>query len=1470
MHRLRVISFLLFVFLGINASAQTFSREKTKLFSELKELFLYNDKENGKIYAAKLDAELKNNYINEERVAMMQEFYTELAKKRYRVYPFYSSYFDLVLASSQNSRPDAEFKLWQKGALQVLKKKPQGTTSDFLAFSYSLFNENVIYESNSNKWKVNGGYRIEVEDGKDPVVQFSGVTLVVYSRNDSALIHNTSGTWLMTENRWVGKGGNVYWDRGGLPREWVSATLSDYSITLKLAEYKADSVEFIHTRYFTNPIKGQLEEKVLNNVTVENATYPRFQGYDKRVNLDKLAEDVSYLGGFQFNGNKFIGSGTPEYPALIVFSREEKPFIKLSSLNYSFRENLISSEDAEVTLYIHKNDTVDSIYQPGLSFKYLTDKRELSLLRLGQGLQKSLYLNSYHNLDMDAEAVYWKTNEDKIEFSSIKGSSEGRANFFSSNYFRDNLYERLDGVGDVSPLYLLKQFYNKNAPRNTFTGKETAMFLRDDPSQVKQFLMMMSIYGLISYNINRDEYLVKDRFHHIVNARSRLTDYDIIEFNSVIKEKNATLSLLDYNMKMRGVGRILMSDSQQVLIYPKEQELIMRKDMDFSFDGTVNAGKFTFFGKTYDFFYEKFKIDMPSVDSIRLVVKRFTPDEYGELSNVRVLTSIHDVAGELEIDAPFNKSGIKSLGRFPVFTSKKQSYAYYDSKSIAGGVYKRDNFHFQIDPFEIDSMDVFPTENLLLDGTFTTAGIFPDFKDKLRVMPDYSLGVNSVTPPGGYPIYGGPAKYFNRITMSHQGLRGSGKLEYLSAKTESDDFRFYPDSMNALAKKFNIDKTAGKNGTPDVTSDSVYVHWEPATGRYDVKNLGPGFKMYGAQATLNGTMTVTDNGVKGSGIINLGKAELTAKNYDLKTDNILSESTDFILKDINTQTGEEGVAFATKNMKADIDFKIRKGKFEANEPNPFVDLPINKYRAFSEKIDWDMDKNDIELKSNKKEGGFRMVSTKAGQDSLEFNTPYALFKSSDKVIYAEKVEYIDVADSRVKLKDGKVTIRPDADMDSLYNTTIDMPKEKPFHVLKNARVKLGGKNSIGGVAQYEYVDKTGRIQQIRINTIKAEKGELKAAGQIVAEDSLKFMPNVTYKGDFNLFSKNPEPFVKGYITLDHDCPLLSKRWMETEGFIGEGDIMIPVPAEARDEKKNIMFNGFAFASDSSGIYPVLISGKKNYADIEVVSASGFLAYDAKTGEYKVASKEKLADPDAEGNIMVFNPGNCSAYGEGKLEIGGKLGQVSTVSSGRINYLPADTTTELDVVFGINFYLDNSIWDLIYAKIKDNQTGTAGLSEPTILNDLAELITDKKDRARFISKGATLDKLPAELAKTFMFTNVRLTWDKNKRSLFHDGTVGILSWNEKLYNRTALLRMEINRKKSADAITMYIEFDSNNWYYFNYRNNIMQFYSSYNTEINNKVVELDGKRRTVEGKEGVPTYQFSIGTKRRVEQFLEQF
>ena len=61
-------------------------------------------------------------------------------------------------------------------------------------------------------------------------------------------------------------------------------------------------------------------------------------------------------------------------------------------------------------------------------------------------------------------------------------------------------------------------------------------------------------------------------------------------------------------------------------------------------------------------------------------------------------------------------------------------------KRYLDGVYKRDNFFFEVDPFEIDSLDTYTRESLSFPGEFYSANILPNFRQELRVQDDNALG----------------------------------------------------------------------------------------------------------------------------------------------------------------------------------------------------------------------------------------------------------------------------------------------------------------------------------------------------------------------------------------------------------------------------------------------------------------------------------------------------------------------------------------------------------------------------------------------------------------------------------------------------------------------------------------------------------------------------------------------------------
>jgi hypothetical protein len=1479
--RLLGLVWIYWIFLSPPVEAQqvTFSADKSRFLKEAEQVFLPADRDKGKELVEKLEKAFKSNYFNDDDVARLSDGLNELLKNRLRPFPHLDLYIQTHFARVQYKVDEGEFEKWEK-SLRYLMKNKRLTVSgitDFLENSVQLFSRNVFYKTSSVEWcAVNAApWQYVWQDGNDPVVRFPALDLVVRSRGDSGLIYKTQGTYDVVGGFWTGKGGVVYWDRAGLPRDKVNAQLNRYRIDLKAPTYEADSVLFIHTDYFPRPVYGHLEEKVLAGVTPDNALYPKFTSYEKRVKLKNVTQGVDYEGGFSWQGNRLSGTGDAINPSRLLFYRKNTLFMVAASQNFSFRKNQIASDRAAVTIYLEWNGKVDSIYHPGLGFKLLTDKREVSLLREGQGMVQSWYRNSWHDVDMDVEAMYWKLDEPFMTLTSIRGSAESKATLRSNFYFRELQYDRLDGVGEISPLYLIKQYTDKHKTR-TFTGAEMARHFKDDPSMVRQFLMRLSVAGLANYNVDKDFCELTDRFFHYINARARKSDYDIIEFNSITGDVNGKLSLLDYDLRMYGVGKIFMSDSQSVYVYPKRGELVLKKDMDFHMDGRVESGRFISYGKNFDYLNEKFKMVLENVDSIRIRVPSREPDEHGNRPLRNVITVIEQVNAELQIDRPDNKSGLKSLAEFPIYTSKRPSFCYYDRKSIEGGVYPRQSFYFQLDPFVLDSLDVFDTEKLALEGTFVSAGIFPDFREKIVIMPDYSLGFQRKTPSSGMPVYSGAGQYFDDIILTHKGLRGKGHLKYLASTAHSKDFRWYPDSMNALAQKFNIDRTTGPVEYADVQAEDVYIHWEPPKDKFLVSMTDKPMKMFKGESEMHGTINLTSRGLTGTGRLDMGSAEMRSNQFQFRADVTRADTTSFALKNLDKTTGDlSSMSFTTENVKADVSFTEREGRFISNSSESFINFPINKYIAYMEEMIWYMDKGEVDLNTRKVESidlkGALFVSTKEGQDSLSFVSPKARFTQSTNTIYGEEVKYMDVADSRVFPDKGKIVIRRDAAMDPLKNARIEMPAVNPRYVITDADIKVDGRFKISGTGKYTYVDESGKSNVVNITKIDVDTSrQMYARGRVNEEDNFTFNPRLGFKGDLLINSQKDEILFEGACRLNHSCANVGKSWMKFQARINPKDIYIPVSAEPKDELNRPLFNGFAYAPDSTGIYPVMLSAKRTSGDQEVIRVSGLLRYDKNTNEYKITSKEKFTHAQLPDPMMTFNAVDCSATAEGPLDLGSRLGQVQDKAFGRITYDPKNANTTLDVLLLLQFPLDNDFVNLMLDKINKGEKPAVDLKNPEFQKYVSGLIPDQRRLNRFkedIREG-DVRKLPDELEKTIVLSGITLTWDKGRKSLVHSGTAGLLALGGKPVLKNVTVKLEFFRRRGGDGFNLYIEPEQGTYYFFAYRNNVMALVSS-SEEFNKKINEMDPKKRTIEGKEGLPPFTLTPGTQRRAQQFAEE-
>ncbi|MCE9539771.1 MAG: hypothetical protein K8R85_11205, partial [Bacteroidetes bacterium] len=735
---------------------------------------------------------------------------------------------------------------------------------------------------------------------------------------------------------------------------------------------------------------------------------------------------------------------------------------------------------------------------------------------------------------------------------------------------------------------------------------------------------------------------MNEKLYEYIAFRSSKLDYDVIQFPSVARgATNASINLLNYDMTIFGVQQIFMSDSQSVTIYPAEQKIILKKNRDFTFGGVVHAGRFDFFGKEFSFDYNKFIIDLKNVDSLRLTVKSREPDAYGEFPLVKVKTVIEKINGNLEIDNPDNKSGVKPFPKYPILNSFKDSYAYYYKKQIQNGKYPKDKFYFHLDPFTIDSLDNFSNEGLNFKGEMVTADIFPVFRESLKLQQDYSLGFITQSPAAGYPVYGGKGTYNSAIKLSNQGLKGAGTLSYVTSVTTSSDFVFFPDSTKALAQIFDIKEQKTKPEFPKIHGENVKVHWMPAKDLMNITNSKEKkFVAYNGQSEFDGKLSLTPQELTGGGAADFSNAKLDARLIHFKSTLFDSDTANFILKDEATGA----TAFSTSNVNAHVDFIKRVGEFKSNGKGSIVEFPANQYICFMESFKWFMDNSAIEIGSDKGQTtdtksdldleGPEFISVHPKQDSLRFHASSGKYDLKKLVISAKGVTYLNVADARIYPDKGDVTVDKGAVIRTFTNSKIIANAITKYHNLYNCTVNAYARKSYAGSGFYDYIDELKAKRTFYFSDIGVDT-TYQTYAETEIRDTSKFglSPNFEYKGKVKLKAASTFLVFDGSARITHDCASTPRTWFKFESEIDPNSIYIPISKEPVDGAGRSIAASIMVTTDSTHLYSAFLSPKKSNNDSYVLPANGFLYFDKGTREYRISNKEKLVENSLPGNYL---------------------------------------------------------------------------------------------------------------------------------------------------------------------------------------------------------------------------------------------
>jgi len=1423
--------------------------------------------------SAKTEYSPETHKLNDAQKQQIYKVADAMLKKRMKAFPDFKNYLFTLISFAVSNQPEESFNAFQQALDKMLERKVSGRKfGAFLIICEGLFRDNTLFKSVSTKWVAsNNKYLFDFDSV--PFIKFPAITLTCHAKGDSSVIYSTGGTYYPTEERWKGKGGRVDWRRAGISPDTIHAEINNYTIDMSSAKYTIDSVIFYNYDFFDKPLMGVLNDKLMANVTEDKASYPQFDSYNTNIVIKELHKNIDYEGGFSMHGAKFLGSGSKEKGAAIHVKRVNpqskniEEFIVARSKFFLIKKDRIFSEHSAVTLYYEK----DSIYHPGLEFKFIVDKREMTFIRNGEGTAKSPYFDSYHKLDMYFDALYWKIDDPVITIRMLSGGVENKAVFESANYYDAFRFTKLQGLSEVNPLVRIKSLWEKELRPPFLVISDVCGAFRLSPEEVRPMLMQIANMGLITYNADEQTIELRDRLINYLNAKIGKTDYDVIQFNSAMPalKNNAEINLLNLDMTLFGVEQIYLSDSQNVYIFPKNQTVTVKKNRDFNFNGKVIAGRFDFYGKEFSFEYDPFKLNLNVVDSLRLKVPVSQPDEMGRVKLLAVKTVIRDMTGNIEIDKPYNKSGLKDYSQYPIFNSLKESYTYYDKESIQKGVYKKDNFYFQLTPFQIDSLDNFTAAGVAFDGTFTSANIFPDFKDTLRIQSDFSLGFVRDAPANGFPLYGGKGNYKKTIKLSHEGLRGNGEISYLASTTNSYDFVFFPDSMNTIAENFELKKTAGAVEYPHVRGDSVNVHWMPYTDQYKVAQLTKALIMYDGQAYLYGGITLMPTGLSGYGTMSFLTAELESKLYDFKENDFTAGISDFRLKAENSQA----LSFNSSDVRSHIDFKTRKGEFKSNRGSVPAQFPLNMYICYTDEFNWEMDKHTLEFVSDKavagtEETGTRFVSTHPNQDSLGFIAPYAKFDLKNYLISAEKVKQLEVADAYIYPDSGKVVIHQNAVMETLENAKILANTVTNYHKFYEATLNVTSRKAYTGSGSYDYVDARGISRAISFGKITVDSThQTRGEAAILESDSFSLSPNFDYKGRAVLYASRQFLTFDGATRIKHNCEGFSSTWLSFKGEIDPKEIYIPIEKEPRDANFNRISTGIVFSKDSTNIYPTFLSRKMRDADVDIITAEGFLYYDNATSEYRISNKEKLKGSTVGGNYLSLSS-RCIALAQGKLNLNIDLGMVKLNPVGTVSHNMNNDSTTFDIETGIDFFFNEQSLGVLIENLGNNFPPLNAIQfNANYEKGLLEYVG--KERAEKLLSEINLygafKKFPEELGQTLFLTDVKFKWEKSMSAYRYRGLVGIGSINKHQVNKYVWMAIELVKKRSGDILNIYIEPNNDTWYFFNYSRGLMAAISS-KAEFNDFIKNVKPEKRIIKGEKG-GSYEYILSSEIKKRDFL---
>ncbi len=1293
------------------------------------------------------------------------------------------------------------------------------------------------------------------------------------SLNDQLILEDVEGIYLPHKNLFIAKSAIANWGIHFLDKKLVFVKMQNF--IFKATDFHIEANESFMT-YKQDDINFQDIEGKFTYIKRQKAEMPVFQSYHDYHKIP-VRSDIILIGGFTLRGKTISISSLDSKKAnlnVYVNGKTKFNFFTEEGIIFNREDSVLKSKKGEVRFMITDQDT---IFHPAMSLHFDIFRNKLVNRKDKNNYKKHPFTNQLHKVLIDADQVSWLVDEDSIYFDILNAKEDIPLVIESDKYFDDYKYKRLQGLLSYSPLKIAI-YYSQRIKKRKFKIDDLAWFYKKNAKAIRASLLNLVYQGFADYNATKDELTLKKRAYFYYSSANALrlyknnlerknqkpytANYDQIRFTSrVTHGHNAIYTPADSLLTIAGAKNFTISDSLNIVAKPEGNIIHLRPNRDIAFDGSIQAGQTIFYGNNLIFLYDSFNIDMTIVDSISFLL----PDSLNANRFIELPNKILNTRAKLYLSEPLNKSGLKKYPEYPKLSMLEKSIVDFDGNEILNGVYDS-SVYFTIPPFSQDSLENFNPLKLKLSGTFKS-GIFPDFKEVLRIQEDYSLGFQEhKVPKKGFKLFENKdsiedINFQGAINLDNRGITSNGQIKYITSTLNSEAFVYYQDSITTKSGRGEI-TVIGDTASiyPDVILPNYSLLWKINGDSMLLTTKDTLFDLYEGLIDFGGTLIYGKTSLMGDGEIVAHEYNEISSSFLFLRDTYTSESSSLSLK---RDSIIDLPAMAAHNVETHHDLTNHITTLNKNDPhfNSFV-FPRIGYKSSIEKAVWLLDSNKIILSNQEKAADF--ISTNPEEDSLKLSGTNAVYDKKGGTLRITDLEPIIVANNEIIPADSTAIIREGKGIDEILNAQIYINRDTRYHHLSNAKIKIKSSHSFNGSGLYNFQKNDGEIVQIKFNSFDIQrvsqlinelsskqqkkllantKGEYITQGtaKIPFSEPLSLFDGLNYYG--NIFLKDN---IEG-LSLDGNIGLKIKRpnnayfSYKSETANNYTKIKIDENLKSIDDKK--LLTGIYRDIKNQELFGSFIEEVENRKYATIFQTDGNLVFNKDNKTYQIVPENKKAtnfliqDTIKVGNALVYNHNKKLIDFTGNIQLlePNNDFDLKTTAIGQYSIENKSFSANTLLLFktaGIGNMLTNISKHFEFIPSEDGKDMPQEdiILRKNIITKIAQIV----DNSTFSKLDQTVlnDNYLSGLFRDFVvFSNLDLEWSNDFSAFFNPKgkarLANILSQN---INNDITVYIEIPKDKNDNIFTLFLISNDEEWYFLEIEKNKLTTLSS-NAEYN---------------------------------------